>query len=67
MCKCKKMASEAANLMTPKSKGHACVNVTVNVTNIVKYIALAGVAVVGIIFGTKCFNEYSKNKEKEEE
>lgn len=66
MCKCKKI-SDAASIMTSKSKGNSCVNVTVNVTNIVKYIAIAGVAIVGIIFGTKCFNEYSKNKEKEEE
>lgn len=66
MCKCKKLA-DAANAMTTKSKGNTCVSVSVNVTNIVKYVALAGVAIVGIIFGTKCFQEYSKNKEKEEE
>ncbi|HKL99240.1 MAG TPA: hypothetical protein VJZ06_04985 [Mobilitalea sp.] len=33
------------------------VNVTVNVTKIVKYLCLAGVFIVGIIFGTKCYNK----------
>lgn len=67
MCKCKKL-SDAANLVTSaKTKGNSCVYVTVNVTNIVKYVAIAGIAIVGIIFGTKCFIEYSKTKEKEEE
>lgn len=54
MCKCKK---ETANMLAPAK---ASVNVTVNVTNIVKYISLAGVAIVGIIFGTKSYIESVK-------
>lgn len=30
------------------------VTVSIDVTKIVKYICLAGIAIVGIIFGTKC-------------
>lgn len=32
------------------------VNVQVNVTKIIKYLCVAGVLIVGIIFGIKCFN-----------
>lgn len=63
MCKCNKMAN--VNPMNTTSK--AAVSVTVNVTNIVKYVSLAGVAIVGIIFGAKCYTEYARLKEKEEE
>lgn len=49
-----------------KTKEGASVSVTINVTNIVKYISLAGVAIVGIIFGTRCYNECARLKEKEE-
>jgi hypothetical protein len=61
MCKCKK--SKASNAV---SKGTCSVNVIVNVTDIVKYVSLAGVAVVGIIFGTKCYRECSRQGKKEE-
>lgn len=64
MCKCKKVLDSATNL---GSKSKANVVVTVNVTNIVKYVAIAGVAIVGIIFGTKTWCDYMKNKEDEEE
>lgn len=65
MCKCKKMLDSAANIGSSKAKSN--VVVTVNVTNIVKYVAIAGVAIVGIIFGTKTWCNYMKNKEDEEE
>lgn len=64
MCKCKKVLDSATNF---GSKSKANVVVTVNVTNIVKYVAIAGVAIVGIIFGTKTWCDYMKNKEDEEE
>lgn len=54
MSKCKK---RAADLLAPAKTQ---VSVTVNVTNIVKYISLAGVSIVGIIFGTKSYIEYAK-------
>lgn len=64
MCKCKKAFAAATNM---GKSDKADVVVTVNVTNIVKYVALAGVAIVGIIFGTKTWCDYVKNKEAEEE
>jgi hypothetical protein len=54
MSKCK---NGAADMLVP-TKTH--VSVTVNVTNIVKYVSLAGVAIVGIIFGTKSYIECMK-------
>lgn len=49
------------------AKSGANVDVQINVTNIVKYICLAGIAIVGIIFGTKSFVECHKNtKDKED-
>lgn len=51
MSKCKK----ASNAVKALHSSGASVNVTVNVTNIVKYVSFAGVAIVGIIFGTKCY------------
>lgn len=54
MCKCKNKADGANR--------DAAVCVTVNVTNIVKYISFAGIAIVGIIFGTKCYAECMKEK-----
>lgn len=56
MCKCKNKAGSANK--------DAAVCVTVNVTNIVKYISFAGIAIVGIIFGTKCYAECTKEKEE---
>jgi hypothetical protein len=41
----------------PKVPGTSSVNVTVDVTKIVKYICFAGIAIVGIIFGTKCYQK----------
>lgn len=32
------------------------VTVTVDVTRIVKYVCVAGIFIVGIIFGTKCYH-----------
>lgn len=60
MCKCKK-AMETVNRICPSK---ATVSVTVNVTNIVKYVSLAGVAIVGIIFGTKSYIECMKAKKE---
>lgn len=54
MSKCRK---EAAAMLAPAKTQ---VSVTVNVTNIVKYAAFAGVAIVGIIFGTKSYIECMK-------
>lgn len=65
MCKCKKVLDTAANLGNSKSKAN--VSITINVTNIVKYVSLAGVAIVGIIFGTKTYCNCLKTKEDEEE
>ncbi|MDD7404131.1 MAG: hypothetical protein SO170_01155 [Butyribacter sp.] len=67
MCKCKKAADAAKFISSSKSKGNSDVTVTVNVTDIVKYVALAGVAIVGIIFGTKCYSEIAGKQEKEDE
>lgn len=58
MCKCKNKAGSANK--------EASVCVTVNVTNIVKYISFAGIAIVGIIFGTRCYAECTKESRKEE-
>jgi hypothetical protein len=33
------------------------VNVNVDVTKIVKYACITGIFIVGIIFGTRCFNK----------
>lgn len=53
----KKCKNKAANMFAPAQPQ---VSVTVNVTNIVKYVSLAGVAIVGIIFGTRSYIEYAK-------
>jgi len=65
MCKCKKVFDTAAAVGNSKSRAN--VAVAINVTDIVKYVALAGVAIVGIIFGAKTWCNYMKNKEDEEE
>lgn len=52
MSKCKKAAKTVAKSVNSTVPS---VEVTVNVTNIVKYISIAGIAIVGIIFGTKCY------------
>lgn len=41
--------------------------VSVDVTNIVKYLSLAGVAIVGIIFGVRYLSKTSKKTNEEEE
>ena len=61
MCKCRGKAGSLAN-----AKNEASVCVTVNVTNIVKNICFAGIAIVGIIFGTKCYAECTRENRKEE-
>lgn len=60
MCKCrkKKQAKKGTDTIETGTL------VTVNVTKIVKYIAFAGVLIVGIIFGT---GAYIKKLEKEQE
>ncbi len=40
----------------PKEPGTSFVNVTVDVTKIVKYVCFAGIVIVGIIFGTRCYH-----------
>jgi hypothetical protein len=64
MCKCKKVIDGAAAIGNSRSGSN--VAVAINVTDIVKYVAIAGVAIVGIIFGTKTWCNYMKNKEDEE-
>lgn len=39
----------------------------VNVTNIVKYLCLAGISVVAVIFGEKAFEAYIRNRRQQEE
>lgn len=46
----------------PKVPGASSVNVTVDVTKIVKYLCFAGIAIVGIIFGTRCYHEMIENE-----
>lgn len=40
----------------------AQVDVKINVTEIVKYVCIAGVAIVGIIFSSKCVRGLIKKK-----
>lgn len=37
------------------------VKVSVDVTKIVKYVCFAGIVIVGIIFGTKCYQRMIEN------
>lgn len=41
---------------TPMDPGTS-VSVTVDVTKIVKYVCCAGILIVGIIFGTRCYHK----------
>lgn len=41
--------------------GNSSVKVLVDVTKIVKYVCIAGVVIVAIIFGTKCYPNISKD------
>ncbi|NLK99463.1 MAG: hypothetical protein GX271_02245 [Clostridiales bacterium] len=45
------------NCCEPKVKGGSSVNISVDVTKIVKYVCLAGIVIVGIIFGAKCYQK----------
>lgn len=49
------------NCCLPKEPGASSVYVSVDVTKIVKYICFAGIAIVGIIFGTKCYHNLLKD------
>ena len=44
-----------------KEAGTSLVNVSVDVTRIVKYVCLAGIVIVGIIFGSKCYQKLIEN------
>ncbi len=57
MCKCKK------NKRISSAKQGVSVRVDVDVTSIVKYVAFAGMVIVGIIFGAKCFATYIHSKQ----
>lgn len=46
----------------PKVPVTSSVNVTVDVTKIVKYVCFAGIAIVGIIFATRCSNKMIENE-----
>lgn len=39
----------------------------INVTKIVKYVCLAGVSIVAIIFGQKAYREYIRARHQQEE
>ena len=51
---------EKKRLSSPKSQ----VVVEVNVENIVKYLSIAGVAIVSIIFATRCLEKVLSKKEE---
>ncbi|WP_455056845.1 hypothetical protein [Jutongia sp.] len=44
----------------PEQTSGSSVHVEVNVTKIVKYVCLTGIAIVGIIFGCKAWAEVQK-------
>ena len=44
-----------------KELGTSSVNVSVDVTKIVKYVCCAGIVIVGIIFGTRCYQKMIEN------
>ncbi|MDD4113351.1 MAG: hypothetical protein PHC56_10030 [Herbinix sp.] len=46
----------------PEVPRTSSVNVTVDVTKIVKYVCFAGIAIVGIIFGTRCYRKMIENE-----
>ena len=46
---------------TPKEVDRT-VTVNVDVTKIVKYTCITGVFIVGIIFGSRCYNKMLKHK-----
>lgn len=50
------------NCCEPKEPGSSSVNVTVDVTKIVKYVCFAGIVIVGIIFGTRCYHKMLENE-----
>jgi hypothetical protein len=45
----------------PKVPGTSSVNISVDVTKIVKYVCFAGIVIVGIIFGTRCYQKMMDN------
>lgn len=45
------------NCCEPKEPGASSVNISVDVTKIVKYTCCAAIVIVGIIFGTKCYQK----------
>jgi len=38
------------------------VDIKINVTEIVKYVCITGIAIVGIIFSSKCVRSFAKKK-----
>lgn len=65
MWKCKDLM-KMTDAVKPAKTG-ANVEVQINVTNIVKYVCFAGIAIVGIIFGSKSFVECKKNDKTKED
>ena len=65
MWKCKDLM-KMTDAVKPAKTG-ANVEVQINVTNIVKYVCFAGIAIVGIIFGSKSFVECKKNEKTKED
>ncbi len=55
-CKPKKKDKSVENTSVGVS-----VNVTVDVPKIVKYLCFAAITIVGIIFGTKCYQKMIEN------
>ncbi len=50
-----------SNCCESKEAGTSSVNISVDVTKIVKYVCLAGIIIVGIIFGTRCYQKMIEN------
>lgn len=52
--------------MMQKGKGRSMVQVEVNVTKIVKYVCIAGVMIVAIIFGVGCYRDMIGENSRDE-
>lgn len=46
--------------MCQNHEDNTSLEVKVDVTKIVKYVCIAGILIIGIIFGTKCMTNLSK-------
>ena len=62
MCKKNKINKIINTMNNTKSDNGANVTVSVDVTKIVKYVAIAGIAIVGIIFGCKAWTDVERQR-----